>query len=404
MDDAVIAALRRAVAAAPDDVELAVHFSRELSARGQHDEAIAVATRLLASSPDEEFLRDVLTSALRQAKPDSAMAQPVESMTSPGAQFDWSAAERQLAGPEIAALENASPLPDAFSDELPSVRLSDVAGMADVKRRIEATFLAPARNPKLREMYAASLRGGLLLYGPPGCGKTFLARALAGELGAHFFSASIADILDPYVGVSERNLRELFTAARASTPSLIFFDEIDTLGQRRSSLRASPTLRNVVNQLLEELDGVEATNDGIYVLAASNQPWDIDPALRRPGRFDRTVFVGPPDVAAREAIFLAHLRERPTVGVDARALARATDGLSGADIAFVCRAAAEAALLDSVGSGRPRPITMDDLRDAIKDTPASIAPWLDTARNVVMFSDDGTYADMKGLLRRMRRP
>ncbi|SFR58481.1 ATPase family associated with various cellular activities (AAA) [Microbacterium azadirachtae] len=282
-------------------------------------------------------------------------------------------------------------------------RLSDVAGMSDVKRRIEATFLVPARNPELREMYAASLRGGLLLYGPPGCGKTFLARALAGELGANFFSASITDILDPYVGASERNLHDLFVAARASSPAVIFFDEIDTLGQRRSSLRNAAAMRNVVNQLLIELDGVDGSNEGIYVLAASNQPWDIDPALRRPGRFDRTVFVGPPDAAAREAIFVAHLRKRPIGELDVKALARATEGLSGADIAFVCSAAAEAALMDSVGTGRARPITMDDLRDAIKETPASIGPWLDTARNIVTFSDDGTYADVKALLRRMRR-
>lgn len=404
MDDGVIAALRRAVASAPDDVELAAHLAEELSVRDQHDEAIGIVTKLLATAPENERLRGVLADVLRRARPEAPVVAPAESApVAHAARFDWSAAERQLAASEAAALDDASRAADVLSDEVPVTRLSDVAGMSDVKRRIEATFLVPARNPELREMYAASLRGGLLLYGPPGCGKTFLARALAGELGANFFSASITDILDPYVGASERNLHDLFVAARASSPAVVFFDEIDTLGQRRSSLRNAAAMRNVVNQLLIELDGVDGSNEGIYVLAASNQPWDIDPALHRPGRFDRTVFVGPPDAAAREAIFVAHLRKRPIGELDVKALARATEGLSGADIAFVCSAAAEAALMDSVGTGRARPITMDDLRDAIKETPASIGPWLDTARNIVTFSDDGTYADVKALLRRMRR-
>src|SRR5581483_7199199 len=128
--------------------------------------------------------------------------------------------------------------------------------------------------------------GGLLMYGPPGCGKTFIARALAGEMGAHFLAVSLADVLDMWIGQSERNVRELFNIARRSAPCVIFLDEVDALGQKRSQLRNSAA-RGTVNQLLSEMDGMQSTNDGVYVLGTTNHPWDVDVALRRPGRFDR---------------------------------------------------------------------------------------------------------------------
>jgi SpoVK/Ycf46/Vps4 family AAA+-type ATPase len=144
----------------------------------------------------------------------------------------------------------------------------------------------------MRRLYTKSLRGGLLLYGPPGCGKTFI------------------DILDMWVGASERNLHEVFQTARGAAPVVLFLDEIDALGQKRSQTRNS-AMRGTVNQLLSELDGVDSANEGVFVLAATNQPWDVDPALRRPRRFDRTLLVLPPDGTAREAILRAELDRRP---------------------------------------------------------------------------------------------
>jgi SpoVK/Ycf46/Vps4 family AAA+-type ATPase len=274
--------------------------------------------------------------------------------------------------PQTQPAEPAQPVPAAGDDqfdaflrevlaeadvdvERPSVTLADVGGLDDVKRRLEASFLGPMRNPELRAMYGKSLRGGLLLYGPPGCGKTFIARALAGELGARFVSIGLHDVLDMWLGESERNVHEIFEAARRAAPCVLFFDEVDALGQKRSHLARSAG-RNVVVQLLNELDSTRDDNEGVFVLGATNQPWDIDPALRRPGRFDRMVLVLPPVAPARHAIAAYHLAGRPVEGVDLARVAARTDGYSGADIRLLCEAAAEEALADSVRTGRPRPI------------------------------------------------
>jgi SpoVK/Ycf46/Vps4 family AAA+-type ATPase len=184
---------------------------------------------------------------------------------------------------------------------------------------------------------------------------------------------------------------------------VLFFDEIDSLGQRRSLTRNN-AMRNTVNQMLTELDGVEGGNDGVFVLAATNQPWDVDPALRRPGRLDRTILVLPPDQAAREAIFRAQLQQRPVESIDLTRLAKASDGLSGADIGFACELAAEGALLDGVRSGTARLIGMADLDAALATIQPSVNGWLDSARNVVMFGDDdGTYRELKAYLKKSKR-
>lgn len=204
-------------------------------------------------------------------------------------------------------------------------------------------------------------------------------------------------------GNSEQNVHEAFQLARREAPCVLFFDEIDALGQRRSQTR-SDAMRGTINQLLTELDGVEGTNEGVFVLAATNQPWDVDPALRRPGRLDRTVLVSPPDAEAREAIFRYHLQHRPVEGIQLDRLVRDTDGFSGADIAYVCELAAERALMDSAKTGTARLITMADAQHALSEVHPSMTDWLNSARNVVLFGhDDGTYAELKAYLKKTKR-
>lgn len=419
MNDAVIDSLRRAVAAEPDDMALRLHLAELLADAGRGAEAVGEAAVVLQREPMNAAARELMARALGNAPAEPPAAPPpgpspeplvaqASAPDSPAPQpFDWSAAEHQvadIAGPMFVGEDaQAEPEQRAYDVDRAKVTLRDVGGMTEVKQRIEAAFLTPMRNPELRRLYGKSLRGGLLMYGPPGCGKTFLARAVAGELGAGFLAVSLSDVLDMYVGSSERNVHQLFELARREAPCVVFLDEVDALGQRRTQTRNS-AIRGATNQLLTELDGVDAVNEGVFVLAATNQPWDVDPALRRPGRLDRTVLVLPPDHRAREEIFRHHLAHRPVERIDVGKLAAASEGLSGADIAHVCEVAAERALLDSVRTGAPRMIRQDDLQRGLVDVRPSVISWLDTARNVVEFGDDdGTYAELRRYLRKVKR-
>jgi SpoVK/Ycf46/Vps4 family AAA+-type ATPase len=254
----------------------------------------------------------------------------------------------------------------------------------------------------MMKAFGKSLRGGLLLYGPPGCGKTFIARATAGELGARFMSVGLSDVLDMWLGQSERNLHEIFESARRNAPCVLFFDEVDALGRKRSLVRNSAE-HNVINQLLAELDSIKADNQGLFILAATNHPWDVDTALRRPGRFDRVLLVLPPDKAAREGVLRYHLRDRPTDGIDIAWLAGKTDGFSGADLAHLCDSATEFAMEESIASGATRPVTMADAKRALKEIKPSTRPWFDIARNYAQFANEGgVYDDLLQYLRDQR--
>ena len=402
MNEALIDSLMRAVEANPTDVPLRLHLARLLVERGTGSEAVAHLASVLAADPNHNEASTLMSQALGVV----ATGQPART-TDRASGFDWTAAEQQVDGiiqPMFVNGEATVPT-DIVDIERPTLTLADVGGMEQVKARLTASFLAPLRNEELRKLYGKRLRGGLLMYGPPGCGKTFIARAMAGELGAKFLPIALTDVLNPYFGQSETNIHELFQLARREAPCVIFLDEVDALGQRRMSGPGSGMMRGVVAQLLDELDGVAADeNDGVFVLAATNQPWDIDPALRRPGRLDRTILVLPPDEAARAAIFRTHLADRPVEGVDLVALARRTDGMSGADIAYVCEVATERALLDSVRTGEVRTIGMPDLIAALDEVRPSIGDWLSAARNVVLFgNDDGTFDDLRAYLKRAKR-
>jgi AAA+ superfamily predicted ATPase len=288
--------------------------------------------------------------------------------------------------------------------DVPTVRFDDVGGLDDVKRRLRTSFLSPLQNPELRQLYRKSLRGGMLLYGPPGCGKTFLARAIAGELRARFFAVGLHDILDMWLGNSEKNVHQIFETARRHAPCVLFLDEVDALGHKRSNFTSGSGGRNVVVQLLNEMDGLRDDNEGVFVVGATNQPWDIDPALRRPGRFDRMMLVLPPDATARAAILAYHLRDRPLApGIDLGRLASRTELHSGADLRLIVESAAEIALDDSLATGTARPISAKDLDVAAKDVHASTRAWFEVARNFAQFANEGgRYDDLLDYLRAHR--
>jgi SpoVK/Ycf46/Vps4 family AAA+-type ATPase len=273
--------------------------------------------------------------------------------------------------------------------------------MEDTKHRLQLTVFNTWRNPELTRAYGQRLRGGLLLYGPPGCGKTFLARAVAGELGAAFVSIGLTDILDMFFGESEKNLTRIFQSARQNSPSVLFFDEIDALGRKRT-LRHDAG-RELVNVLLSELDGVGSNNDDIFVIAATNHPWDIDVALRRPGRLDRTLFIPPPDQPARRALFELAMRQRPVASLDFDGLAGRTHGWSGADIVHLCNSATEIALAKALDQNRVEPIAMEHLRTGLSSIKPSVRSWFETARNFALFANAaGDWDDLLAYMKAER--
>lgn len=424
LDEPLIASLRSAVEAAPDDLTLRMHFATTLANAGRREEAIEQAAVVLLRDPGSVGALDLIASFADSAKgastepsPDARDSTTSAKSRAPGSAQDEPPTSRDdtlraldeqlddIVAPMFVDGDDSDGTDVAVKygeTETPGVRLEDVGGMQEVKDRLEAAFLAPLRNPELVRLYGKSLRGGLLLYGPPGCGKTFIARALAGEMGADFMAVSLSDVLDMYLGESERNVHELFETARRNAPCVLFLDEVDAIGQKRSQTRGG-AMRGTVNQLLTEMDGISADNQGVYVLGATNHPWDVDVALRRPGRFDRMLLVTPPDAEARAAILRFHLRERPIESVDTGALAKRTQGFSGADLAYVAESAAEKALLAAARSGEMGMIGMRELEDAVSEIKPSIGPWLETARNVAQFANEGgAYDELLEYLRQRK--
>lgn len=306
------------------------------------------------------------------------------------------------AGPGTASAIDPLTALTPFAPEPPGRRpltLADVGGMAALKDTARLKIIQPLQHPALFRKYGKAAGGGILLYGPPGCGKTYFARAIAGECQAAFFNVGIQDILNMYVGNSERNLRQLFEAARAHRPAILFIDELDALGRKRELLRHS-SLSTTINAFLAELDGAGQGNEGLLVLGATNAPWDIDSAFKRPGRFDDLVFVPPPDAPARQAILDLHLAGRPRAAdVDTDVLAESTAQFSGADLAALVEAAATDVLQQVLAGAPERPINQADLRQALRRCKPSTGEWLATARNHVDHANEGgSYDDVAAYL------
>ncbi len=278
--------------------------------------------------------------------------------------------------------------------ERPTIDFQQVGGMESVKEQIRVKIIYPLTHAEMFAAYGKKAGGGILMYGPPGCGKTHIARATAGEVKANFISIGINDVLDMWIGNSERNLHQLFEQARNNRPCVLFFDEVDALGASRSDMRQSAG-RHLVNQFLSELDGVKSNNEGVLILGATNAPWHVDSAFRRPGRFDQVLFVPPPDQTAREEILQLAMDGKPNEKVDYKKVASKTNDFSGADLAAIVDVAVEAKLHEAIKTGKPSPITTGDLTGVLKKTKPTTTEWFATARNHALYSNQGgTYDEI----------
>ncbi len=257
-----------------------------------------------------------------------------------------------------------------------SMKFDRVIGMDKVKKYLYENVVLAIQKPDLFKKYGKKLGVGLLLYGPPGTGKTFVVNAIAGESNANVIIARINQIVDMYTGNTEKNLHAIFEQARQNAPCIIFFDELDALGVKRGSGGdggggESSAMRLAVNQFLVEMNGVEANPEGIFVIGATNNPWDIDPALKRSGRFGDAVYIPPPKYKDRKGLFELYTRNKPRGWLNYGRLARATSGYSPADIERVCDKAAMRPLLHEHEHQTARKLDMHDMMAILKDKDTS---------------------------------
>ena len=276
--------------------------------------------------------------------------------------------------------------------ENPQIDFSHVGGMEYVKEEIRMKIFYPLKNPALFKAYGKSVGGGVLLYGPPGCGKTLISRASAGEIQANFLSIGIHQILDMWLGNSEKNLHQLFELARDNAPTILFFDEVDALAADRVNLKRSAG-KTLINQFLAEMDGSQASNEGVLVLGATNAPWYIDPAFRRPGRFDRILFVPPPDEAARQSIIRVLAKGKPIEDLNVKQLAKKTKDFSGADLKSLFDITIERSLARAIKENRLVPLTTNDLLETVKTLKPSTKAWFESAKNYALYSNQSGFYD-----------
>lgn len=436
--------LREALRLSPENAPLRLHLAQQLLARARADEAEGLLKEGLRLAPASEAIKLALAEAYHRAGKTSPAFVVIEDLIRTAKQpapayllharlllaageaeravreyrkavdADPEAGDPALArqlgiDPRGQAPDDESPVvegrmrqaeggepasPDDMERlvERPKISFADVGGMDKLKEEIRLKIIHPLAHPEVYRAYGKPIGGGILLYGPPGCGKTHLARATAGEVKASFIAVGLNDVLDMWIGNSEKNLHEVFQRARRSQPCVLFFDEVDALGASRSDMRHSGA-RHLINQFLQELDGVDATNEGVLILAATNAPWHLDSAFRRPGRFDRILFVPPPDAPARAQILRALLKGKPVQDVNVDAVAKQAEELSGADLKGVVDRAVELKLQEAIKQGGIHPLTTKDLLAALKGARPSTREWFATAKNHALYANQGGLYD-----------
>ncbi|MGW0520332.1 AAA family ATPase [Crossiella sp. NPDC003009] len=416
MSEHRIESLRRAVAASPDDPMLRLMLAEELAGAGQTAAALDEYDWLLHHDADlteslvhigELAASEQRLPLLRACLEHARQAGIVEGVGKLQRLVDELLTARGAI--RVTAEGRAGERPEGPAARAETLTFDQIGGMTEVKQLIHRMIILPLSRPELYAKYGRRTGGGVLLYGPPGCGKTMMARATAGECGLPFVNVRIEDVMDPYLGVSEQNLHAAFETARAQAPCVLFLDELDALAFARHKHHGSDA-RRLVDVLLQELDAIGSDNDGVLVLAATNAPWDVDEAMLRPGRFDRVVFVPPPDAPARAEILRVLLAAAPTEGVDPGRLAEPTALFSGADLRAVTERAIDAVIDEALRTGAEPPLRMAHLEQALAQVRPSTVDWLVRAKAYVEFanqserySDVAEYLAAKEVRRRLSR-
>ncbi|MCB0259708.1 MAG: AAA family ATPase [Calditrichae bacterium] len=452
IDDQTIAAIREAVRLSPGSIPLRQHLAELLMLKSAYIEAEKEYRQALMIDPDNKQIKIGLAEAFYSQEKNSAALVLVEELTGgedphpaalmllsriylrSGDEVQAARAYKQAVTAEPALFDSElevqlqnfldgehddddddddddfrlklplEELPSGLDSDVerPDISFDDVGGMDSVKEEIRMKIIHPLEHPEIFQAYGKKIGGGILMYGPPGCGKTYLARATAGEVNANFLSVGLHDVLNMYIGQSESNLHELFEMARENQPCVLFFDEVDALGASRSDMRHSSS-RQLINQFLAEMDGVNASNEGVLILAATNAPWHLDSAFRRPGRFDRIIFVPPPDRHARRAILEILLQDKPVEKIEYDKIARKTEGFSGADLKAIVDLAVEAKLSEAMRAGHPGAITTGDLLTSLKRLTPTTKEWFATARNYALYANQsGIYDEILAFLKLTR--
>ena len=368
-----------------------VLHARILAGIGEVEKAVLEYKRGVAQDPgaaDSEFAQrlGIRAGAQPNIAKESASKEEDDSPT------PWRSPSDEVTDGRVRAAWSGEEPESTPAIEKPKLRFTEVGGMESLKEEIRLKIIHPLNHADLYKAYGKSIGGGILMFGPPGCGKTHLARATAGEINAGFLSVGINEVLDMWIGNSERNLHQLFEQARRNRPCVLFFDEVDALGASRTDMKASAG-RHLINQFLSELDGVKASNEGVLILGATNAPWHLDSAFRRPGRFDRILFVPPPDQEARAEVLRLQLKGKPQDALDFDAVAKKTDGFSGADLKAVVDVTVENKLREALKSGVPTPIRTKDLIATAGGLRATTREWFATAKNYALYSNQGGVYD-----------